>query len=231
MNMNEKIKDLRLQRGLTLEQVGNYVGVGKSTVLKWENGCIQNMRRDKIAKLACILGTTPDFLVGLESCPDEWTKAFCESVEEQLLSSDPADIAESGVDYNRLCDVASGVNNLSLSEACNIADELGCSLDEMVGRQMVEYEVNSGLVGGPSAIRLTKEEEILIQKYRNNPQMQPAVNTLLGISSNNSLYELPVAARSGASEIIKPTHSKEERDSALNSELPGVSIPVKPKKF
>lgn len=33
MDMGEKMKKLRLQLGLTLEEVGNRVGVGKSTVL------------------------------------------------------------------------------------------------------------------------------------------------------------------------------------------------------
>ena len=48
MDFGEKIKQLRLSRGMTLEQVGNIVGVGKSTVRKWENGDIKNMGRDKI---------------------------------------------------------------------------------------------------------------------------------------------------------------------------------------
>ena len=60
----DKIRQLRLERGLTLEQVAKIVGVGKSTVRKWETGMIENMRRDKIAKLAFALGTTPEFLIG-----------------------------------------------------------------------------------------------------------------------------------------------------------------------
>lgn len=59
-----RIKDLRLSQGLTLEQVANEVGVGKSTVRKWETGMIANMRRDKIASLAKALHTTPAYLMG-----------------------------------------------------------------------------------------------------------------------------------------------------------------------
>ena len=36
------IKQLRLERGLTLEQLGDLVGVGKSTIRKWENFHQQN---------------------------------------------------------------------------------------------------------------------------------------------------------------------------------------------
>lgn len=61
MQINEKLKELRHRKGLTLEQVGKAVGVGKSTVRKWENGMIKNMGQDKISKLAFALGTTPIF--------------------------------------------------------------------------------------------------------------------------------------------------------------------------
>lgn len=64
MEMSEKIHTLRKQQGLTLEEVGNRVGVGKSTVRKWESGQIANMRRDKIALLADALGVTPSYLMG-----------------------------------------------------------------------------------------------------------------------------------------------------------------------
>lgn len=62
--MAAKIKALRTEQNLTLEQVGKAVGVGKSTVRKWETGAIANMRRDKIAALAKVLKTTPAYLMG-----------------------------------------------------------------------------------------------------------------------------------------------------------------------
>ena len=62
--MAQRIKALRQEKGLTLEQVADVVGVGKSTVRKWETGMIANMRRDKIADLAKALGTTPAYLMG-----------------------------------------------------------------------------------------------------------------------------------------------------------------------
>lgn len=66
-SMANKIRILRQERGLTLEQVAEVVGVGKSTVRKWETGMIANMRRDKIADLAKALGTTPAYLMGWEN--------------------------------------------------------------------------------------------------------------------------------------------------------------------
>ena len=55
MKIGQKIKARRLELGMTLEDVGQAVGVGKSTVRKWETGDIRNMRSDKIAQLAAAL--------------------------------------------------------------------------------------------------------------------------------------------------------------------------------
>ena len=63
-DLSRKIKELRLARKMTLEEVANIVGVGKSTVRKWETGMIANMKRDKIALLAKALSTTPAYLMG-----------------------------------------------------------------------------------------------------------------------------------------------------------------------
>lgn len=65
-DMAFKIKQLRKAKGMTLEDVASIVGVGKSTVRKWETGMIANMKRDKIASLAKALDTTPAYLMGWE---------------------------------------------------------------------------------------------------------------------------------------------------------------------
>lgn len=67
MELRERLKTLRIQQNLTLEQVGSAVGVGKSTVRKWENGDIKNMGIDKVEKLAAALNTTPARLMGWEN--------------------------------------------------------------------------------------------------------------------------------------------------------------------
>jgi len=69
-DLSTKIRDLRAKHNLTLEQVAQQVGVGRSTVRKWETGLIANMRRDKIEKLAKALHTSPGYLMGWESEED-----------------------------------------------------------------------------------------------------------------------------------------------------------------
>ena len=52
MTMGERIHDRRKACDLTLEYVGNFVGVAKSTVRKWENGDIENISALRLQKLA-----------------------------------------------------------------------------------------------------------------------------------------------------------------------------------
>lgn len=66
MDIGQKIKLLRLKENMTLEELGNKIGVGKSTVRKWENGIIINMRMDKISLIADALHTTPAYIMGLD---------------------------------------------------------------------------------------------------------------------------------------------------------------------
>lgn len=76
MTTGEKIKLLRKQRGYTLEELGKRVGVGKSTVRKWETGFIENMGRDKIANLAAVFNVSPTYFISEDDeMPDTQTSA------------------------------------------------------------------------------------------------------------------------------------------------------------
>lgn len=66
MTVGEIIYNRRKELGLTLEEIGNATGVSKSTVKKWEDGYIANMRRDKIEKLAKVLQISPIVLLGID---------------------------------------------------------------------------------------------------------------------------------------------------------------------
>ena len=65
--IGNKLFKRRKELGLTLEEVGNAVGVGKSTVRKWENGMIKNMGCDKLIALARVLQMSAVELVPVES--------------------------------------------------------------------------------------------------------------------------------------------------------------------
>lgn len=67
MEIKDIIRTKREELNLTYEQLGNMIGVGKSTVRKWETGMIENMRRDNIVALSKALNISPAIIMGLEN--------------------------------------------------------------------------------------------------------------------------------------------------------------------
>ena len=84
MTTSEFITQRRRELGLTLEEVGNACGVGKSTVKKWEDGFISNMKRDKIAALAKILKVSPLQLIN-ESFENEQSAPELSETDREAL--------------------------------------------------------------------------------------------------------------------------------------------------
>ncbi|NLO47331.1 MAG: helix-turn-helix transcriptional regulator [Clostridiales bacterium] len=63
MTFSEKIKALRKQQGLTVDYIAKAVNVDKKTLLMWESGNSDGIRRYKLGKLAKVLNTTVDDLI------------------------------------------------------------------------------------------------------------------------------------------------------------------------
>lgn len=103
MNMGEKIYYLRTKNNMTLEELGNKVGVGKSTVRKWENGMIANMKRDKILKVAEALNTTPAYLMGWDEVKEEPKKKGVKiPVLGRVAAGVPIEMIEDILDYEEI---------------------------------------------------------------------------------------------------------------------------------
>lgn len=83
MDIGTKLKERRQALGKTLEDVGKEVGVGKSTVRKWEQGMIKNMRRDKIALLAAALEINPAEIIDYQ----EQSPTILSAAELELITA------------------------------------------------------------------------------------------------------------------------------------------------
>lgn len=60
--LNERLKNLRLAKGLTLQQVGDVFGISRASVSSWESGTNQPDPR-KLEKLAILFSTSVHYLV------------------------------------------------------------------------------------------------------------------------------------------------------------------------
>lgn len=70
-NINALLRDKRKEKGLTMREVAEAVGVSEATVSRWESGNIANMGRSKIAALSKILDLTPAEIMGIEDQPNK----------------------------------------------------------------------------------------------------------------------------------------------------------------
>lgn len=60
----ERIKNLRVEKKLTLRDLSQITGISKATLSRYENGDILNAPFDKIQSLAKALNTTPQYILG-----------------------------------------------------------------------------------------------------------------------------------------------------------------------
>ncbi|MBQ7880388.1 MAG: helix-turn-helix transcriptional regulator [Clostridia bacterium] len=61
----EKLKELKQELGLSNMKIGKAIGVGDTTVCRWENGKA-DIKSKELVKLAKFFGVSTDYLVGLE---------------------------------------------------------------------------------------------------------------------------------------------------------------------
>lgn len=59
MEIGEYIKQLRLEKGISQEELGKIVGVQRAAVQKWEAGKVQNLKRTTILALASFFNVSP----------------------------------------------------------------------------------------------------------------------------------------------------------------------------
>ncbi len=88
MSMAEKIRSLRIGKGMTQEDLGRELGVQKSAIAKYESGRVENIKRSTILKMANIFDVDPAWLMDVTS-----------STENDIL--DEIDVAFLG-DYKEL---------------------------------------------------------------------------------------------------------------------------------
>ena len=72
MQIGERIKSVRLQQALTLEDLSKKVGVSRQTLSRYETGIISNIPSDNIEKLAKALNTSPAHLMGWADAEDRF---------------------------------------------------------------------------------------------------------------------------------------------------------------
>ncbi len=64
--INERIKQMRLKRNLTLLDVAEHLGVQEATAQRYESGEIKNIKHETVLELAKLFNCSPSYLMGWE---------------------------------------------------------------------------------------------------------------------------------------------------------------------
>ncbi len=105
MKANEVIRLKRKEKGMTLRELAQRVGVSEATVSRWESGDIRSMKRPNIEALSRILGISPAILM-------EWEEYEETGTEQYYLDPESKEMAEflaNNKDYKVLFDAMKNV--------------------------------------------------------------------------------------------------------------------------
>lgn len=183
--MKPDIRSRRKELNLTLEQVGDLVGVGKSTVRKWETGDIENMKRDKIVKLARALKVSPSYIMGIEDeqPPLETLPVKKIPVVSKISAGLPIYCEENLVDYIYFSrdklneekeEFGLKVSGDSMNKLFDEGDVVVVEKDSIVENGQLGVVMINGYNGTVKRIRYNGDQIILIPES-NNPSHYPQV--------------------------------------------------------
>jgi len=86
LKIGERLRHLRKENNLTLEEVGKKINVSKQTLQRYESGVIGNIPSDKIELLASIYNTSPAYIMGWDE-EKKTSGIIDEDIEIKLLAA------------------------------------------------------------------------------------------------------------------------------------------------
>ena len=103
LSIQERLKDLRVERGLTLEQLAEQTHLSKSALGSYEGDEFKDISHYALIKLAKFYGVTTDYLLGLSETKNHPNA----DLADLHLSDDMVALLRSGlVDNSLLCELA-----------------------------------------------------------------------------------------------------------------------------
>lgn len=70
MDIGQRIKEARMSKGLTQQELGDIIGLQKSAIAKYEKGRVVNIKRSTLQKIASALNIRPSDLIFDETPKD-----------------------------------------------------------------------------------------------------------------------------------------------------------------
>ena len=122
--LGKKIHDKRREKDMSMEELGAKLGVSRQTICKWENGKVNNIDRDHIAKMAQLFNVSPSWLMGFDDSPQVTLTYEAPGKEPVRTIANQAPIIGAASLRAKLYDVAINVKPENLQTAINILKSL-----------------------------------------------------------------------------------------------------------
>ncbi|WP_298031528.1 helix-turn-helix domain-containing protein [uncultured Dysosmobacter sp.] len=124
---------LRKRDGLSQEELSQKIKMSRSTVGMLESGS-RMPSRETLETLADVFNVSTDFLIGRVDSGEN-SRIFRDNLSRIINSRSKADLAAAGINLYEVGLIIDGTISLSFDCACHLADQLGVSLDEMLGKE------------------------------------------------------------------------------------------------
>ena len=97
MTVGERIRETRLKKGVTQEQLGKLCGIAKQTIYKYEKGIITNIPVENVQTIATVLGVSAASLMGWEDSPEDTHQSTKSSLQAAFWGGDK-DLSQEDMD-------------------------------------------------------------------------------------------------------------------------------------
>lgn len=136
MTTGERIKERRIELGLSADKLAEKIGISRSTMFRYESGAIEKVPMENLVPIAHALNTTVKYLMGWETsklAENPWSTHFQDSLQTIYNNIDITDARAACIDLSKWEEVIYSSSPLTIDECCEICDEAGESLSDMVG--------------------------------------------------------------------------------------------------
>lgn len=209
-----RISELRKRKGISQEKLASHLKVHQTAVSQWEKG--RTMPDiETLITLSKFFETSVDYILGIEIEPIE-IKIARQNAKKLYLEQDPP-IEEierqTKTNYGTFRSWISGYGDYFNQCLYLLANLFHCSVDLLLDREPKSLNT---LYGIDDKETISDHEKILLNAYRRQPEMQEAVDRLLGIQKSNEVTTIgKVAAFGGGTKQVEYTEQEaKESDKA-----------------
>lgn len=118
--IGERIKSVRLEKGLTLQELGAKVGLSHASLSKYESGNVSNIPINRISDIAKALDVDPGYLMG-------WNKG--ESPQARIINRLIELTKREKINWDYIKEPHNYFTNLSINDALDLDKRRLCSLE------------------------------------------------------------------------------------------------------